>query len=160
MTPPPVSLRPVVEADEALLLDWTNDPATRAASRSADPIEPREHHRWLIERLADAAGARMWIGRAGDESIGVVRFERRAPDRVEVSITVAPRARGRGLAGPLLEAGLSAARGAFGSVRIVAAIKPVNAASLAVFARAGFAPITDQAVVDPDRPNLVWLERR
>lgn len=134
----PIELRPALPVDEAILLAWANDAATRAASRSHDPIDAADHHRWLESRLATPDDARMWIGESDGVPIGVVRFERRTPDSVEVSITIAPEARGRGLARPLLEAGIAAARDAFGPVKIDAYILPGNEASVRLFASAGF----------------------
>jgi RimJ/RimL family protein N-acetyltransferase len=133
--------RPVTQADEALLLRWANDPATRAASRVHDPIAAADHHRWLERRLATPDDARLWIGESDGVPVGVVRFERRTPTAVEVSITVAPDARGRGLARPLLDAGVAAARAAFGPVTIRADILPGNDASLRLFTGAGFTPV-------------------
>ncbi len=152
-----VVLRPAEPGDEALLLAWANDPATRAASRVHDPITAADHHRWLERRLATPEDARIWIGERDGIPIGVVRFDRRARDSVEVSITVAPEARGRGLARPLLEAGVSAARDAFGPVTILADILPGNEASVRLFTAAGFTPV-------PNRPDtglgVISLELR
>jgi RimJ/RimL family protein N-acetyltransferase len=152
-----VELRPAEPGDEPLLLSWANDPATRAASRVHEPIAAADHHRWLEQRLATPDDARIWIGETGGAPIGVVRFERQATDSVEVSITVAPEARGHGLARPLLEAGVSAARHAFGYVTIRAQILPGNDASVRLFTAAGFRPMaTDRG----DASGLISLELR
>ena len=89
--------------------------------------------------------------------MGVVRFERRAREAVEVSITVAPDARGRGLGRPLLEAGIAAAREAFGPVAILADILPGNDASVRLFTSAGFTPV---ATEDAGQPGIISLELR
>lgn len=146
----PVELRPAVPGDETLLLSWANDPQTRAASRIHEPIDAADHHRWLEQRLATPDDARIWIGESDGAPFGVVRFERRAIDAFEVSITVAPDARGRGLARPLLEAGIGAAREAFGPVTVLADILPGNDASIRSFTAAGFRPLppdTDGQVI-------------
>lgn len=143
--PSAMVLRSVVQADEALLLQWANDPATRAASRVHVPIAAADHHRWLERRLATPDDARLWIGETDGAPIGVVRFERRTPTAVEVSIAVAPYARGRGLARALLVAGVAAARAAFGPVTILADILPGNDASVALFTGAGFTLIPSHA---------------
>ncbi len=58
----------------------------------------------------------------------------------EVSINLNPEARGRGLGYPSLVSGISAfAAERSGVVRIVATIRATNAASLAIFSKAGFA---------------------
>jgi RimJ/RimL family protein N-acetyltransferase len=148
----PLELRPAEPGDEGLLLGWANDPDTRAASRAHEPIPAADHHRWLERRLTTPDDARIWIGETDGVPIGVVRVERRAPDAFEVSITVAPDARGRGLARPLLETGIRAARTAFGPVTILADILPGNVASVGLFTTAGFTPIppakdTESAIV-------------
>lgn len=162
--PSAMVLRPVSQADETLLLRWANDPATRAASRAHDPVAPADHRRWLKRRLATPDDARLWIGEIDGVAIGVVRFERRTPTAVEVSITAAPDARGRGLARALLEAGLAAARDAFGPVTVLADILPDNEASLRLFTRAGFTPVGRRAGAaaegDATAPQLISLERR
>ena len=162
--PSAMVLRSVVQGDEALLLRWANDPVTRAASRVDVPIAPADHHRWLERRLATPDDARLWIGETDGAPVGVVRFERRTPTAVEVSITVAPDARGRGLARALLDAGLAAARDAFGPVTVLADILPDNEASLRLFTRAGFTPVGRRAGVtaegDAAAPRLISLELR
>lgn len=162
--PSAMVLRPVRQADETLLLRWANDPATRAASRVHDPVTPADHRRWLRRRLAAPHDARLWIGEIDGVAIGVVRFERRIPTAVEVSITVAPEARGRGLARALLEAGLAAARVAFGPVTVLADILPDNEASLRLFTQSGFTPVGRRAGVGADSDAAasqpISLERR
>jgi RimJ/RimL family protein N-acetyltransferase len=156
-----IKLRAVGQDDEAILLEWANDPATRDASRVQAPISAADHHRWLEGLLAQPDEARLWIGEIDRVPIGVVRFERRSPSAVEVSITVAPEARGRGLARPLLEGGLFGARDAFGPVPILADILPGNDASLRLFTGAGFVPVATDAVDDPSTaPGIISLERR
>lgn len=160
--PSAMVLRPVTQADEALLLRWANDPATRAASRVHDPIVPADHHRWLERRLATPDDARLWIGEIDGVPIGVVRFERRTATAVEISITVAPDARGRGLARPLLDAGVAVARAAFGPMTIRADILPGNDASLRLFRGAGFTPVATRTGVADEpsaTPGIISLER-
>jgi RimJ/RimL family protein N-acetyltransferase len=140
-----------------MLLDWANDPATRAASRAHEPIPSADHHRWFERRLATPNEARIWVGEIDGVPMGVVRFERLGPELVEVSITVASDVRGRGLAGPLLEAGVAAARAAFGPVTILAEILPGNDASVRLFSAAGFRPLPSAAGATPD---IIRLELR
>ncbi len=157
---PAVTLRPVSPADEELLLTWANDPVTRVASRNRTPIDPGDHHRWLERMLAAPADARLWIGEAEDRPIGVVRFERRTPTAVEIGITVAPDARGQGLARPLLDRGVAAAREVFGQVTIMADVLPNNAASLALFMGAGFTRLAPPPDMPPGEPGVVSLALR
>jgi UDP-2,4-diacetamido-2,4,6-trideoxy-beta-L-altropyranose hydrolase len=134
-----ITVRTATEADAERLLAWANDPATRAAGFHPSPIDPGEHERWLTARLASGSG-RLFIGLDGDRPVGQVRLEADDDGRVEVGISVAPEARGRGIGRALLEAGLAAGV-SDASLRVavfVARIRADNAASVAMFRGAGF----------------------
>jgi RimJ/RimL family protein N-acetyltransferase len=90
------------------------------------------------------------IGLLGPRPIGQVRLEREADGDVEVSIAIAPEARGEGLARPLLRAAMAAAQRspALGGGRYVARVRPENAASIALFERAGFQRVAPDADAD------------
>jgi RimJ/RimL family protein N-acetyltransferase len=155
-----VSLRPAAAADEGLLLAWANDPVVRAAGFQPEPISADTHHRWFMQRLAEPASSRIWIGLEDDTPIGVVRVDMAPDGTLVVSISLDPAQRGLGKSRPLLEAGLSAARAAFPRARFRAWIRHDNSASVALFEGAGFEappnPPTDPAGT---APNSVVLER-
>jgi RimJ/RimL family protein N-acetyltransferase len=134
-----VVVRPVTAADADRLLAWANEPVTRAASFRPGRIAPDEHARWLAERLASPV-SRLLIGSIGTAPIGLVRFERGADGVAEIGITVDRDARGRGLGGALLAAGLASVRAepAFGVTSFVARVRVGNDASIRMFERAGF----------------------
>lgn len=134
-----LALRPVEVGDAALLLDWANDPTTRAMSFHPERIDPETHARWLDGRLASSS-TRFYVGLEGDRPIGQVRFERASDGEVEVSIAVAPEARGRGLGRELLRAGLAEAQRepALGGRVYVARVRAGNRASIDLFERTGF----------------------
>lgn len=135
-----VVLRPVTVDDRDLLLAWARDPVTRSASFHPGDIDGATHAAWLDRRLADAGG-RIWIGVVDGRPIGQVRVDRDADARGEVGISVAPEARGRGLAGPLLRAGMERARTELGVTEFVALVRPENAVSLRLFGSAGFVDV-------------------
>ena len=134
-----VVLRLATIDDADLLLTWANDPASRAASFSSRPIERSEHATWLTGRLVDAACA-IWVGLAAAETrpIGVIRFERDRDGIADISVTVAPDARGQGFGSALLNAGLDAARATLGPRAFRAWVKPGNEPSIRLFEAAGF----------------------
>jgi RimJ/RimL family protein N-acetyltransferase len=139
---PVVRLRRVTESDADLLLAWANDPATRAASFHPDPIDRTGHVRWLTGRLASPETA-FWIGETDGRPIGQVRVELGADtvgdDAVgEISISIAPDARGMGLGRLLLLAAIDEAGRTLPLERLMARVRLDNPASLALFARAGF----------------------
>lgn len=136
-----IALRPATPQDADRLLDWRNDPGTRRWSVSREPVAPEVHRRWLAGALATRA---LLIAEERGVPVGVVRFDPGEPGEAEVSITVAPGARGRGLARPVLEAAHDEAPG----VRLLARIHRDNTASRRLFTAAGYRP----ADVPPDGP--------
>lgn len=127
-----VTPRPATADDAELLLTWRNDPQTRRWSRTSDPVRPEDHRSWLDRVLADG-GRRLLVAEYEGAPVGTVRFDRDGA-AWEVSITVAPEARGRGLAVPVL----LAAERTLGSATVHANVHRDNAASLALFHRAGY----------------------
>ncbi|MEO8229228.1 MAG: GNAT family N-acetyltransferase [Chloroflexota bacterium] len=135
-----VMILPATADDEAILLDWANEPETRRASGDRAEIPVTTHGDWLARRLAEPSECRIWIGRSAGRPIGVVRFDRRGDRSFEVSITIAPEVRGRGLSAALLDLGLMAAREAFDGPGFTARVRADNARSRTLFERAGFRP--------------------
>ena len=131
------TVRPATDADAALLLSWRNDTETRRWSRTPDPVAVADHQSWLSRTLA-SPDRRLFVAEHEDRPVGTVRFDR-AGEAWEVNITVAPSARGRRLAAPML----LAAERALGPAVIHANVHHANAASLAVFRRAGYRMTTD-----------------
>jgi len=129
-----VVVRVAALADSALLLAWRNDSRTRAWSRTPTPVAPAEHVAWLT-RVLDDPDRRLLVAEFDGEPVGTVRFDRDG-DVWEVSITVAPEARGRRLAVPIL----IAAERTLGPATIRANVHRDNVASLALFERAGYRP--------------------
>jgi RimJ/RimL family protein N-acetyltransferase len=127
------SVRPATEADSALLLAWRNDPETRAWSRTTDPVAPADHQAWL-ERSLRNPDRRLLVAEQDHKPVGTVRFDRDGR-HWEVSITVAPEARGRKLAVPIL---LAAERVLEPHVTVRACVHRDNAASRSLFRRAGY----------------------
>lgn len=134
----PLRLRRTNAADADLLFAWANDPDTRAASLRTAAIPRKTHLAWLARRLAEP-GTGLWIGEEAGAPVGQVRCDTERPGEGIVSIAVAPEVRGRGIGSWLLAAGVAAARSELGIGRLVAFIRPENAASVALFRGAGFA---------------------
>lgn len=128
-----VTVRSASAADAELLLAWRNDPQTRAWSRTTAPVTPDEHRAWL-DRVLATSDRLLLVAEQRDQPVGTVRFDRDDAGW-EVSITLAPDARGRGLAVPVL---LAAERVLDAPATIVATAHRDNAASMALFRRAGY----------------------
>jgi len=131
--------RPASFDDEALLLEWANDPVTRGNAFTEGTITSAEHHAWLENRLADADGCRLFIVETSEGvPIGQVRFDR-LPGGWRLSYALAPAFRGRRLGRPLLEVAMGALASCEPAGTLFAEVKPANAPSQRVLQSLGFA---------------------
>ncbi|HET8747201.1 MAG TPA: UDP-2,4-diacetamido-2,4,6-trideoxy-beta-L-altropyranose hydrolase [Ramlibacter sp.] len=135
---PQLAWRTATLADEAMLLEWANDPQARALAFQPRRILPREHHAWFAARLARPQDCLLLIAtsRAGTP-VGVVRFEREETHWV-ISYSLDTAFRGWGHGPRLLAGALEALRQRFGPVQVQGWVRRDNAASLQVFRRLGF----------------------
>jgi aminoglycoside 6'-N-acetyltransferase len=137
-----VTLRPLTVEDVPALVLYRNDPqvirfqswtsydeaqarALVDAMAGSRPGIDGEWHQWAID-----SGGRL----VGD--IGLRTFD--GARQGEIGVTLAPAARGRGLASEAVRLVLSCAFGPLGFHRVVAGSDPANAAVAALLARAGF----------------------
>lgn len=127
-------LRPATVADAALLLEWRNDEATRQASHNTGVVTPEDHARWLDALLRDPS-RRLFIAEVNGDPVGSVRADR-DPDGAchELSWTVAPAARGRGMGVRMVQLLLAEVSGP-----VRAEVKPGNQASVRIAEAAGLA---------------------
>lgn len=131
-------VRQASDADARLLLSWRNDPETRGWSRDTDPISLEDHLEWLRGVLASPARLLLIAETADATPVGTVRFDRLGEASWEVSITVAPECRGRGLARRILQAGERELMGRGFRGTVLASVHEDNAASVALFRAAGY----------------------
>lgn len=143
----PLRPRPATEADAALLMAWRNDPETLQWSVVAQPVAERQHLEWLRCVLADPT-RRLRVVEYEDRPhpdylpppespVGTYRLDFVGTDTVEVSLTVAPEWRGRGLATYVIRRA-SAEAVSLGASSVLARVHAGNVRSLRAFERAGF----------------------
>jgi RimJ/RimL family protein N-acetyltransferase len=137
----PITLRPARddEDDARLLLAWRNDAETRAASFSSREVTWDEHVAWFEKSLADPS-RHIYFALEEGRPVGVARLDDRGGGRAEINLIVAPEARGRGIAAPVLRAACELASRKLGYAEITGRIKEDNAASRRACVRAGFGP--------------------
>lgn len=133
-----VQIRDVTDADRQLLWEWANDPAVRAAAFHTDPISWEDHVVWFSRKRADPRCTMYIIMSERGQALGQVRFDLQADGTADVDLSVAPQHRGRGYGAAALR---HACRHLFEGRpvrRVMARVKPENAASLRTFEQAGF----------------------
>lgn len=135
------SLRPAAPDDSTAVFEWRNDPVTRAASVSQEPVPWADHERWYARVLADPA-RHLYIAWEGDERVGLCRFDSDATGgSAEVSINLNPAFRGKGYSARILADAIELFRAGEGAgIRLTATIRPENLASMRIFANGGFRP--------------------
>jgi RimJ/RimL family protein N-acetyltransferase len=152
-----LTVRRVILSDADDLYVWRTDPVTVEASRVGTSLTFQDHLRWLTAYL-DRPDGLLVIGQHGRGSkVGTVRFDARpelGSASFEVSITVAPPSRGRGLAKGLLLASEEFARATLPLKTVYAFVRISNDASLRLFDMCGYSrqgPTTD--------PTGVWFRK-
>jgi len=130
--------RPARLDDEALLLQWANDPLVRQNAFSTAAIDSATHHAWFRERLRDLGNCRLYVVETEEGfPVGQVRFERRGPEW-EIDYSLDRSCRGRGLGRPMLETAMLTLRSSEAGAVVRGRVKAANAASRRVFEGLGF----------------------
>lgn len=140
-----LALRKATIADVDALLLWRNDPTTRAMSFTSDEISYDHHVAWLAGKLDDPACV-LLIAEEDGAPVGQVRLDLEA-DMAELSIALAPEARGRGLGRRAIRLAVNEAA-ALGLRAVRAEIKPENLRSLAAFRAADFHIVNGNGIVE------------
>lgn len=148
------TVRRAQNADCRQVFEWANEPATRAASFSSEPIPWENHAAWFARKLHDLNCAFYFALDAQQRPVAQVRFD--TEDReATISVSVDARARGGGTGSAVI---LAACREFFKTSHaetVSAFIKPENQPSLRAFARAGFEP----AASDPSVARLTLFRK-
>lgn len=134
---PGLTLHRARDTDARMLWEWANDPETRAASFTPEPIAWETHVDWMQRTLNDPTRV-LCIARTRDgTAVGQVRFDVRLRTAT-MSVSVAPSRRGNGEGTALIATAASWALQDLDIDTIVARVKRANVASLRAFEAAGF----------------------
>ena len=132
-----VWLRPANLGDAEMILEWTNDPENRAASFSSDLIELPDHIKWFKEKLNNPNNTFFIAHDEEGSPVGQIRFDQEG-DAATISVSIAPEHRGKGLGKAIIVLGSQHIFASTNVSHIDAYVKEDNAASQAVFEKAGF----------------------
>jgi UDP-2,4-diacetamido-2,4,6-trideoxy-beta-L-altropyranose hydrolase len=134
-----IALRKATPADARAMFEWRNTPENRRYALDPSPLEMSRHLQWVDATLADPDRI-LLVGELAGKPVGVLRYDV-SGELARVSIYLVPGQHSIGLGAQLLSAGSNWMRAHRGDVgRLVAEIKPENAASARAFERAGYVP--------------------
>jgi RimJ/RimL family protein N-acetyltransferase len=133
------SSREVTMSDAEDLLSWRNDSSTLNFQRNNSYIDQKAHLEWLVNRLEKSPTLPFTIYENEFlEKIGVIRIDSKEGARVEISILINPRFRGRGYGKLMLIDFLSKLSSVYSFLELIAWIHFSNAPSLSLFKSVGF----------------------
>jgi len=115
-------MRKAVETDSDLLLEWRNDPITRQASINHQVVSLEEHQKWFYQ-ASNNPKIKLFIIEQHNDPIGTVRAVQKE-NGWELSWTVSPNYRGKGLAKRMVASILNELSG-----NLMAKVKKENIAS-------------------------------
>lgn len=132
-----IELRLADNNDGELIFEWANDDVTRVNSFSNHKISLEEHKEWFKNKISDN-DTRMYIVELNNKPASFIRFDLNDTlDSHIISINIAPKQRGRGLASIFLSLALNMLRKE-SKLDVVAYIKQDNIKSIKSFERAKF----------------------
>ena|ERR1700686_1984071 len=127
-----LSLRSATGADAKRLFDWRNDAVTRLNFRNSEPVSWEDHICWLSASLK-RQDRELLVAELGNDPVGTVRLDYLAAG-CEMSWTVAPKYRCRGIGQEMVRLAIGYARAS----TLVAEVKPENASSTRIVQHLGF----------------------
>ncbi|MCH6469664.1 bifunctional UDP-2,4-diacetamido-2,4,6-trideoxy-beta-L-altropyranose hydrolase/GNAT family N-acetyltransferase [Sinomonas terrae] len=144
-----IAVRPATLSDAAQLFYWRNHPSVRAVSRSTGELQWDGHVAWL-ERALQRSDVVLLLAEADGLAAGTVRFDAHGDRDWEVSITLAPAARGRGIARTVLRAAEDRFRREHPEATLHAVMRTSNEPSYRLFVGAGYEGGVEQSEATDD----------
>lgn len=136
--------RLVTARDESLLLEWVNDPITRANSYNSCPIDNEQHHSWFMSRLESFNNCLIYVvENSFGQALGQVRFEINIHGQWEIDYSLDPLFRGLGLGSNLLRTALAAFHAKYANGVVIGKVKVSNVPSCKVFEALNFENISN-----------------
>ena len=148
-------IRPATIEDAKMLFEWRNDVETRRMSGSTAPLSWEGHLEWFNKTLSGGfPGRNVYIVEfSRGDPVGTVRSDERTDGFTEVSYTVSPAWRGKGLGKRMVT---QFAREHLRGKKLAARIKKgANPASEAIARALGLKPYSEGHSDDPNEPSTV-----
>lgn len=130
-------LRKATWGDSDDIFLWRNDEITRKNSFNSKYIPFEEHKKWFKKALRDPDKC-ILMGLIDEKKLGVVRFDSKGSNVVEVSINLSPDKRGLGFGSQLLKIAINYFLDNSPSSKLITKIKKYNIASIKSFEKIGF----------------------
>jgi len=131
------TIRPATPEDSRMVWLWRNDDMTRTLSQTRAPIPWPDHRSWWDKTLA-STDRQLLIAEVRSVAVAALRFDHVGEDEFEVSINLAPSARGSGLGGRILAEACKTFEEKRAPVSLTATIHTENPASRRIFEKVGF----------------------
>ena len=150
-------IRPATIDDAQVLFDWRNDEVTRANSINTNPVEWDGHVAWL-GRVVDGSNPNraLYVVETDEgDGVGTVRTDRTEDGAYEISYTVAPAWRGKGVGKAMV---VQFAQEHLTGEKILATIKKGHVPSESIARALGLSPVQEipsEDATDP-RPMVEW----
>ena len=142
-----IRMRRARQEDSESIFEWRNHPDTRRYFFDPAPLDPEAHKAWFSAALTNPSRYLLIGEDASGRTVGVVRFDQE-DNSADIAIYLVPHRRGEGLGTPLLEAAVRWLKENSTVEHIRANVLSTNAASLKMFAAAGFAPSANRLSLD------------
>jgi UDP-2,4-diacetamido-2,4,6-trideoxy-beta-L-altropyranose hydrolase len=141
------SVRLAQEDDSFLLWLWANDPETRKNSFAPQPIAWWTHEQWY-NRILKSPDCRIWILEYRHVPMGQIRYERVDAAIAQISFSVGPRYRGKGIGTRLLSSTVGLAGRELGVTFAQGVTFADNEVSRRTFLRSNFKLIEERTTAE------------
>ena len=148
----PLTLRKATIEDAQRLFAWRNDLETRAYSKSHDVLTWERHSAWL-QKVLNTKSSHLYIAEKEGQPIGTVRGDTLPDGAIEISYTVAPEARGRGIAKPMVQQFVREILPP--TTRLVAHVQKGHIPSERVAESLGLHPMSEPSEKELDQPRMI-----
>ncbi|EKD92037.1 MAG: MurG2 [uncultured bacterium] len=153
-----ITLRKARIDDSEIVLAWRNEPTTIPWMGATRALSFEEHQTWFMKSLQDLT-CLFFIVEANAEPAGQIRYHINSDvikNAAKVSINIARKFHGKGIASLAFRKGSELVRSLVFSENIFAYVQPDNIGSIKAMENAGF--VRDKIVTLHDVPHLIMID--